>query len=252
MGCSAISRGWANGDGTATYRPYEATNRDVMAAFLFRFAAMSRPSVNDYVAPPTSLFSDVATDHVFYREISWMASTGISRGWDNGDGTWRYEPYTPVLRDVMSVFLFRMAQYLGRTDALNYVAPSTSAFVDVPASHVFYREISWAFDTGISTGWIDGCTASYRPYERTLRDVMAAFLHRLEHGGTRVEIPPCPEPTPDPEPASPPSMPADKNCSDFATWEEAQAFHDYYYQWYGDFARLDGDNDGVACEALKG
>jgi hypothetical protein len=48
-----------------------------------------------------------------------------------------------------------------------------------------------------------------------------------------------------------PPRPADRDCSDFRTQAEAQAFHDRYFPYYGDFARLDGsDNDGRACESL--
>ena len=39
-------------------------------------------------------------------------------------------------------------------------------------------------------------------------------------------------------------------CSDFATQAQAQAFFNYYYPWYGDFANLDADHDRRACEAL--
>ena len=49
-----------------------------------------------------------------------------------------------------------------------------------------------------------------------------------------------------------PTLPADKNCSDFATWAGAQAFFGQYYAYYGDFANLDSDGDLVACEALPG
>lgn len=40
------------------------------------------------------------------------------------------------------------------------------------------------------------------------------------------------------------------NCDDFATQEEAQAKHDQCIADGRDVNRLDGDNDGVACEAL--
>ena len=53
-----------------------------------------------------------------------------------------------------------------------------------------------------------------------------------------------------PAPAVPP-RPADVDCSDFTTQAAAQAFHDRYFPYYGDFARLDGsDDDGRACESL--
>jgi hypothetical protein len=40
---------------------------------------------------------------------------------------------------------------------------------------------------------------------------------------------------------------ADKDCRDFATQQEAQ---DFYESEDGDPHRLDGDDDGVACERL--
>ncbi|WP_309163965.1 excalibur calcium-binding domain-containing protein [Pelagibacterium sp. H642] len=41
----------------------------------------------------------------------------------------------------------------------------------------------------------------------------------------------------------------DMDCSDFRSWSEAQAF--YERQGPGDPHRLDADNDGIACEALR-
>ena len=49
------------------------------------------------------------------------------------------------------------------------------------------------------------------------------------------------------------SSPGDsKNCSDFARWEEAQAWYERYFPYYGDVARLDRNDDGVVCESLPG
>ncbi|MGS0687866.1 excalibur calcium-binding domain-containing protein [Nakamurella sp. GG22] len=47
-----------------------------------------------------------------------------------------------------------------------------------------------------------------------------------------------------------PPRPADRDCDDFATQAQAQAFFDKYFPYYGDVARLDADNDRIACEAL--
>jgi hypothetical protein len=48
-----------------------------------------------------------------------------------------------------------------------------------------------------------------------------------------------------------PQNPGDTvNCSDFTTQADAQAWHEYYFHWYGDIANLDGDANGVACESL--
>lgn len=73
-------------------------------------------------------------------------------------------------------------------------------------------------------------------------------------GSTRIEYAsdayqPAPAPAPVPAP-SPPALPADKDCSDFSTQAAAQQWFNYYYPYYGDFARLDSDGDRIPCESL--
>ncbi len=46
-----------------------------------------------------------------------------------------------------------------------------------------------------------------------------------------------------------PNAAGDRDCSDFRTWREAQDF--YERAGPGDPHRLDADNDGIACEALR-
>ncbi len=43
-----------------------------------------------------------------------------------------------------------------------------------------------------------------------------------------------------------------KNCSDFLNYQEAKEWFDTYYEYYGDVAGLDGDNDQEPCESLPG
>jgi hypothetical protein len=53
--------------------------------------------------------------------------------------------------------------------------------------------------------------------------------------------------------SSQPDNPGDtKNCGDFENYSEAKVWFDTYYEYYGDVANLDGDNDGEPCESLPG
>lgn len=97
MKAQGITTGYPDG----TFRPNAPVNRDAMAAFFYR--AAGSPHVD---LPTTSHFSDVSTDNQFYREITWLASKGISTGWP--DGT--YRPVTPIARDAMAAFIYRYTE----------------------------------------------------------------------------------------------------------------------------------------------
>jgi hypothetical protein len=51
----------------------------------------------------------------------------------------------------------------------------------------------------------------------------------------------------------PPPNPGDTvNCSDFGGWSKANAYFWEYYRYYGDVAKLDGDNNLIPCQSLPG
>ncbi|MCT9625589.1 S-layer homology domain-containing protein [Pseudarthrobacter equi] len=124
--------------------------------------------------PASPVFSDVSPDTQFSTEIGWMASTGISTGWIEANGTRTYRPLSPVNRDAMAAFMYRLA---GKPA---FTAPAVSPFTDVPVGTQFYREITWLAAQGISTGWDEpNGTKTYRPLSSVNRDAMAAFMYRL-------------------------------------------------------------------------
>ena len=169
LASQGISTGWKEGNGTTTYRPVTPVNRDAMAAFMYRFALQP-----PYNAPYYSRFADVPPGTKFYKEINWLAEYGISGGWDEGNGRFTYRPLTPVNRDAMAAFLYRLA---GKPA---FTPPATSPFVDVSTSNQFYKEITWLAFMKISTGWDAGNgKARYRPLNSVNRDAMAAFMYRL-------------------------------------------------------------------------
>lgn len=153
------STGWDDG----TYRPLEPINRDAMAAFLYRSAGSPA-----YTPPETSPFTDVTPQNsIFYREIAWAHEEGITEGWP--DGTFR--PREPINRDAMAAFLYRSE------GSPAFTPPASSPLTDVTRqSSIFYEEITWLHQRGITTGWPDG---TYRPLEDINRDAMAAFIYRL-------------------------------------------------------------------------
>lgn len=49
----------------------------------------------------------------------------------------------------------------------------------------------------------------------------------------------------------PTAIAADKDCSDFSTWRQAQNFYKRHGGPKRDPHHLDADHDGIACESLR-
>lgn len=163
-----ISTGWTEGDGSKTYRPLQPVSRDAMAAFMYRLAG--KP---DFTPPAVSPFTDVPVGAQFYKEITWLASQGISAGWSEGNGTSTYRPLQPVNRDAMAAFMYRFA---GNPPAAEAVFLH---FTDVPRYSEFSKAINWLAIQGITSGWTEGNgSTTYRPLQPVNRDAMAAFMYR--------------------------------------------------------------------------
>jgi len=168
-----ITTGWVLPDTTREFRPAGLVNRDAMAAFLYR--AAGSPS---FVAPDVSPFIDVRVEDQFYREIAWLAHTGVSTGWSTPAGA-EFRPLAPVARDAMAAFLFRYFDRVLMLVPHDYSPADAAPFVDVPETTQFSREIAWLSETGVAEGWPTDLGPEYRPSTGIAREAMAAFLFRL-------------------------------------------------------------------------
>jgi len=160
-------RGVVGGYADGTFRHLAPVNRDAMAAFLFR---MALPGVGTTDCP-SAAFSDVAATHPFCAEISWLSETGITTGFPDGS----FRPGTPVSREAMAAFLYRLAH-----DGADAPPCTNAPFADVAVGNPFCGEIAWLASAGVSTGWSDG---TFRPSASIERQAMAAFLYRFMDAG---------------------------------------------------------------------
>jgi hypothetical protein len=101
IAASNVSRGYPEG----YYRPTLAVDRGQMAVFVARsvVSPLGEEGLADYTPPTTPTFPDVPTDHWAYKHIEYIASRGISEGYDNGT----YRPLATCTRDQMAVFVAR-------------------------------------------------------------------------------------------------------------------------------------------------
>ncbi len=99
LGAKKISEGYSDG----TFRPLDNLTRGDMAAFVYR--AVGSPKYTPTNKDKTR-FTDVTEKTAHCKEIWWLASKGITKGYK--DNTFR--PYAPILRCDVAAFLHRMSE----------------------------------------------------------------------------------------------------------------------------------------------
>jgi hypothetical protein len=173
-------------DTTHLLSPWYPEIRDLTADFFYRHITCG------------SAFADVGASHPFCADIDWMATNGISEGFQ--DGTFR--PTDVVSRQVAVAFLAALAGGPG--------CSPDPGFPDVPAEHPFADPIAWGVESGVVTGYTDGL---FRPTAPVTRQAFVAFLHRLSDGAA------------DPSPGSPVAftdVPEDHVFADEISWAAEQ------------------------------
>lgn len=106
LASTGITTGYADG----TFRGMTPVYRQDMAAFLKRLADKSGKDLS-YVTPKTD-FTDVSSRTPHVTEVQWLGGSGISQGYKNADGSWRFGGMTPVYRQDMAAFIHRLDNHL--------------------------------------------------------------------------------------------------------------------------------------------
>lgn len=175
-------------------------------------------------------------------------------------GAWMADRATQVNRDLVGEKIVYLEKDLSETDRydrlLRYVFLADGTFVNAELVKSGYaRAVAYPPDTKYQELFEE---------EETMAKTAAVGIW----GPTST---PLSSPTATPKPSIPTSVPTRiptvaptsppaavcscsgnlYNCSDFSTHAQAQSCYNYCVSLgYGDVHRLDGDNDGVACESL--
>jgi beta-lactamase superfamily II metal-dependent hydrolase len=225
----------ARGVTASEYRPGNGVSRAAMATFIA--AAITKAGGQLPDSPPDAFTDDNGITHE--RAINQLAAVGIIAGTGGGG----YTPTGIVTRGQMAVFLARAAEHVTGQEL-----PASGDYFTDDNGTTFESFINQVAEAGITGGSESG---AYNASGQVSRAQMGSFIARLldllveaGHGTPPREQEPPPSEEPPPNPGD------EKNCSDFESQKEAQAYYDFYYPHYGDVSNLDADNDGEACESL--
>ena len=127
---------------------------------------------------PVSVFSDIATNHMFWPEIHALYGSGVTGGCGGG----KYCDMSPVTRGQMAAFILR-SENLDSCFYTPPAGPATPTFGDVGTGHMFYDLIEEFSDQGFTSGCGGG---NYCPDSSVTRGQMAVFLLRGKYGTSYV------------------------------------------------------------------
>ena len=105
----------------------------------------------------------------YEKAILWANENKIALGFTAGAKKGCFKPNDTCTRGQIVTFLWRYQEQPG-------FSKGTKAFPDVKPSHVYYKSIMWAVDTGITTGFTDG---TFRPDATCTRGQCVTFIYRL-------------------------------------------------------------------------
>lgn len=100
-----VNQGVAIGDWDKAYHPTDGVERGLLAAYLYRMAG--EPTYSPVF--PRSYFTDVPTDHPYFKEICFIKDCKITAGWPGG----YYYPSKVIQRATVCAFLYRYNQIFG-------------------------------------------------------------------------------------------------------------------------------------------
>ena len=166
MADKGITQGYSDG----TLKPSGSLTRADFAAFLYRLAGSPdfTPSDADFAK-----FSDVDTSIAHYKEILWMASLGITSGYD--DGTFR--PYNDIARCDCAALVQRFYEQLSNVRTEYTVNDRTRLrYSDVNSETYHAESIWWMAAMGIACDFTDG---TFAPEDTMTRAQTAVVLYRL-------------------------------------------------------------------------
>ena len=129
---AGITTGWAESDGTRTFRGMDSVKRQDMAAFMRRLSRLASRGTD--VAPKQ--FRDVTASTPHADDIRWLGGSGVSTGYP--DGT--YRGMVSVYRQDMAAFLHRLDQLkpdAAASPVQQVVTTSTQTADDAGSSSTF-------------------------------------------------------------------------------------------------------------------
>ena len=149
-----------------TFEPNTKVSRAMVASILFRICGSP-------AAEYSGKFTDVREGAWYTKAIEWCAQNGLASGYS--DST--FKPNATVSRQELAVFMYKLAEFLGRDVSGRVSLIDFADAASVPAWSKDY--LSWAVSAGIISGQANGNKTYLKPTDGAKRCEFASILMRF-------------------------------------------------------------------------
>ena len=128
------------------------------------------------------LYKDTPANEWYVTEgwLDYVSSSGLMTGYTTGADAGNFGPQDQISRAQVLVILYRYANPSSDATTNPSSYGKTSHFYDVPTGEYFTAAVEWAYQNGITTGYIG--TGLFGPNDPVTRQDLATMLHRFAKG----------------------------------------------------------------------
>ena len=163
-----IANGYMGSTSTTalTFEPNAKVSRAMVASILYRICGS--PAV-EY----SGKFTDVKEGSWYTNAIEWCAQNGLASGYTDGS----FKPNATVSRQELAVFMYKLADFLGRDVSGR---ADLSGFADASSVPNWSKDyLAWAVDAGIISGQAENGKTLLNPTAGAMRCELASILMRF-------------------------------------------------------------------------
>ena len=128
------------------------------------------------------LYKDTPANEWYVTEgwLDYVTSSGLMTGYTTGADAGNFGPQDQISRAQVLVILYRYANPSSDATTNPSGYGTTTHFYDVPTGEYYTAAVEWAYQNGITTGYIG--TGLFGPNDPVTRQDLATMLHRFAKG----------------------------------------------------------------------
>lgn len=146
------------------------------------FEVVPAPTEPNVLSTEPYLYKDTPANEWYVTEgwLDYVTFSGLMTGYTTGADAGNFGPQDQISRAQVLVILYRYANPSSDATTNPSSYGTTTHFYDVPTGEYYTAAVEWAYQNGITTGYIG--TGLFGPNDPVTRQDLATMLHRFAKG----------------------------------------------------------------------